>query len=81
MALNMNQAQMEYALDHGELYAEMSNGRWWKIRRNGKTKTWKTRPGEFQIPIKAGLKSYGYLDHTGVGVAHRDQIPANLRSA
>jgi hypothetical protein len=30
-------------------------------RRNGKTKTWKTRPGEFQIPIKHGLRSYDYI--------------------
>lgn len=27
-------------------------------RRNGATKTWKTRPGEFRLPIKFGLRSY-----------------------
>lgn len=32
-----------------------------KWRRNGKTKTWKTRPDEFKIPIKHGLYSFGYI--------------------
>ena len=32
-------------------------------RRNGKTKTWKTRPDHFQIPVKHGLYDYGYIDH------------------
>lgn len=27
-----------------------------RARRNGKTQTWKTRPGEFRIPAKHGLK-------------------------
>lgn len=31
-------------------------------RRNGATKTWKTRPNEFRIPIKRGLREYGYID-------------------
>lgn len=30
-------------------------------RRNGSTQTWKTRPGEFRIPVKYGLRSYGSL--------------------
>jgi hypothetical protein len=30
-------------------------------RRNGKTKTWKTRPTEFRIPVKFGLRSYDYI--------------------
>jgi len=32
-----------------------------RARRNGKTKTWKTRPGQFSIPIKHGLYDYGYI--------------------
>lgn len=32
-------------------------------RRNGRTKTWKTRPGEFQIPVKYGLYSFDYITH------------------
>ena len=54
---------IESALAEGIIFAQMQNGRYWKIRRNGKTQTWKTRPGEFRIPVKAGFKSYGELTH------------------
>lgn len=32
-----------------------------KWRRNGATKTWKTRPDEFRIPVKHGLRDHGYI--------------------
>jgi len=54
---------IEQALDDGRLSVVMTNGRVWKARRNGKTQTWKTRPNDFRIPIKMGLKSYGAIDH------------------
>jgi len=31
------------------------------VRRNGSTKTWKTRPGEFRIPVKYGMYEYFYI--------------------
>ena len=31
-------------------------------RRNGATKTWKTRPNDFRIPVKYGLYEFGYID-------------------
>lgn len=34
-----------------------------RVRRTGKTKTWKTRPDEFQIPVKYGLYESGYITH------------------
>ena len=39
-----------------------------RVHRNGKTKTWKTRPQEFKIPVKYGLRQcfyiiYGLNDH------------------
>ncbi|MDE2102240.1 MAG: hypothetical protein KGL39_33650 [Patescibacteria group bacterium] len=34
-----------------------------RVRRNGKTQTWKTRPGEFRIPVKYGLYEYGEINH------------------
>lgn len=37
-------------------------GRVIEWRRNGATKTWKTRPGEFRIPVKYGMYSYDYID-------------------
>jgi hypothetical protein len=33
-----------------------------QVRRNGRTKRWKTRPKEFQIPVKYGLKECFYID-------------------
>ncbi len=51
----------EIALDAGKLEAHVGNGVWWKCRRNGATKLWKTRPGEFRIPVKAGFRATGYL--------------------
>lgn len=35
----------------------------YQARRNGATKTWRTRPGEFRIPIKIGFRDYGYIDN------------------
>tara|TARA_Y100000310_G_scaffold284279_1_gene306959 strand:+ start:301 stop:567 length:267 start_codon:yes stop_codon:yes gene_type:complete len=32
-----------------------------ECRRNGALKTWKTRPTEFSLPVKAGLREYGYI--------------------
>ena len=54
----------EAALDQGLLWALMANGRYWKLRRNGKTKTWKTKPDRFNIPVKAGLKSFAIITET-----------------
>ena len=34
-----------------------------RVRRNGKTQTWKTRPNEFRIPVKYGLYGYGDITH------------------
>jgi len=38
-----------------------------RYRVNGALKTWKTRPTEFQLPIKHGLRDYGYLTHENMG--------------
>ncbi len=59
----MDLETIEAALKAGNLWAQMSNGRYWRVRRNGKTQTWKTRPGNFRVPIKAGLRSYGEVSH------------------
>lgn len=34
-----------------------------RARRNGGTKTWKTRPGLFSVPIKIGMYEYGHIDN------------------
>ena len=53
--------EVESALDQHHVWGAMRNGRWWKVRRNGQTKLWKTRPDDWSIPVKAGLKSHAYL--------------------
>ena len=30
-------------------------------RRNGATQTWRTRPDDFRIPVKYGMRSYGSI--------------------
>ena len=34
-----------------------------RVRRNGKTQTWKTRPGHFRIPVKYGLYQCTEITH------------------
>lgn len=71
-----NQHAVEAALAAGNLWALMGNGRYWRLRRNGATKTWKTRPGEFRIPVKAGLKACGEVTHNSrIGAANPQDKP------
>lgn len=65
---------IEAALDSGNMEAEVRNGRWWKIRRNGQTKLWKTRPNDFKIPIKAGLRACAYITHDNMNSGLYRQI-------
>ena len=47
-------------------------------RRNGQTKTWKTRPGVFQVPVKHGLYEYGRITDSDVNRVHtREDCPLN----
>jgi len=39
-------------------------------RPNGQCKTWKTRPEEFQLPIKHGFYDYSYLTHRNAAEFH-----------
>ena len=39
-------------------------------RRNGETKVWKTRPGDFRVPIKFGLRTCSYLTPSNVDQFH-----------
>lgn len=45
-------------------------------RRNGRTRTWKTRPGAFEVPVKRGLYDYGVIRHTDAQYWHtRETCP------
>ena len=43
----------------------------WKI--NGKVKRWKRQPNRFEVPIKHGLYSYGYLRNSNVDFFHLER--------
>jgi hypothetical protein len=62
---NLSLAEIERHLDAGNIEIAMRSGKWWQVRRNGRTQCWKTRPNEFRIPIKAGLYVYDALTHHG----------------
>ncbi len=63
----MDRNTIETALDAGRIRAKTAQGRYWLVRRNGKTKTWKTRPGEFHIPIKIGFRTFGFINQSNMG--------------
>jgi hypothetical protein len=47
-------------------------------RSNGQCKLWKTRPGEFRLPIKHGLYAYSYLTEVNAeAFHHEDDCPLN----
>jgi|SoiMethySBSTD1v2_1073268.scaffolds.fasta_scaffold1108904_3 hypothetical protein len=46
-----------------EWHTHASSGKVYRVRRSGKTQLWKTRPGEFKIPVKFGLYQSLYLTH------------------
>lgn len=39
-------------------------------RANGAIKTWKTRKGGWRLPIKYGMRRYGYMDQNNAGDFH-----------
>lgn len=41
-----------------------------EYRRSGKTKTWKTRPHEFRVPIKYGLYESSFITHMNANQYH-----------
>ena len=52
-------------LKHGTILyhtlAKNADGSAQRWRVNGKPKVWKTRPDEVKVPIKHGLRTFGYL--------------------
>lgn len=54
---------LETLLDQGKLGFKVQRGKVWRVRRNGKTQTWKTRPTDFRIPVKIGYREYHEITH------------------
>jgi len=49
-------------LDAHQIEVHMTTGRWWAVRRNGKTRRWKRDASRIYVPIKFGLKFYGVIE-------------------
>lgn len=48
------------------------------VRANGRLQTWKTRPAEFRLPVKIGLRGYDYIDHRNCQDFHTEnECPLN----
>jgi hypothetical protein len=48
-------------------------------RRNGSTQAWKTRPKDFRIPVKYGMRSYGDINQNNAVDFHTEaDCPAHL---
>jgi hypothetical protein len=58
----MTRDELETALDRGRLQMQSVGGRWFDIRRNGATKTWKRQPGKVEIPCKVGFRECFHLE-------------------
>lgn len=56
--------RLEQMLDAGCIEVKMSSLRWWQIRRNGKTQTWKSDANRIRIPFKMGFKGTGAITET-----------------
>ena len=41
-----------------------------RCRPNGACQTWKTRPAEFRLPIKSGMRDYGEITHRTAELFH-----------
>ena len=45
-------------------FTQNADGSRLRVRRNGKTRTWKRTPNRFEIPVKYGLYQYYIIDDT-----------------
>lgn len=60
---------------HFGVCSEKRQERW---RSNGACKVWKTRPEEFRLPIKFGIRNYGYLTEMNAHEFHTEsECPIN----
>jgi hypothetical protein len=51
------------------------------VRRNGRTQIWKTRPGQFRLPVKYGIRARGQFSitqHEAAAYHPAQRCPAHL---
>jgi len=49
-------------LDSELMQVYVGNDKWYKMRRGGRTKTWKKSPERIYIPYKYGFNGYGKIE-------------------
>jgi hypothetical protein len=58
--------EIALAAHHGTVFHHVTlrnaDGTPLRARVNGKCRTWVRKPDEFSLPIKHGLREYGYID-------------------
>jgi len=54
----MDRNDIRFAQNFEHVSLQNADGTPQRWRRNGKTQLWKTRPSDFRIPIKRGLKEF-----------------------
>lgn len=59
--MSSSHQQVRYEIEHGAIWARMPNGRYWRVRCNGRTQTWKRDLFRYRIPVKAGLRACGEI--------------------
>jgi len=67
--MDITRDNVDVLLDARRIETAMSRGRWWGIRRNGKTRTWKTDPKRIVIPYKFGLKGCSQITESDFDAA------------
>lgn len=70
--MSSSHQQVRYEIEQGSIWVRVSSAasgaRYWKVRTNGATKTWKRDLFRYRIPVKAGLKSYSEItNETEIG--------------
>ena len=55
-------AEIEDALDMGSLWIQVAGARYWKVRRNGATRTWKKPIAGWRVPVKFGFRYCTQID-------------------
>lgn len=59
--MHITRHNIDQLLDAGQIEVAIKTGKWWRIRRNGKTQTRKKDAERIRIPFKAGMYLYGVI--------------------